>query len=91
MTGRENNNGKDYFDNLGYNNQRHFLWCLVDVARANEQGREYDWTKFIYEHVGIVDSLPRIGSERLARMIQRLTAIGTGNKIKLQKLMEATA
>ena len=91
MAGKENNNGENYFDNLDYNNQSHFLWCLVEAARANEQGREYDWTKFIYEHVGIVNVLPRLGSERLARMAQKLTAIGIGNKTKLQKLMEATA
>ena len=84
---------EEYFDDLDCNNQRNYLWDLVDMARAHESGLEYDWDKESpYKHTVHVDTLPKmLGSEKLSKMAKKLTMIGFGRPTKLQELMEAAA
>jgi len=78
------------FDNMDYNNQRNFMWCVVDMAMADETGKRYDWTNFPYEGnatLALADILPRAGTDKLRAMAMRLTDKGT--KTKLRDLMAA--
>lgn len=79
----------EQFDNMDSNNQRNFIWYLVDAARARESGQEYDWKKFPYEPTHFAGALSLIGSERLTRMAMRMTEKGI--KLKFADLAEVAA
>jgi len=78
------------FDRMDYNNQRNFMWCMVDVATAEDKGQRYDWTNFPYEGnatLALADILPRAGTDKLRSMAMKLTNIGI--KTKLMELIAA--
>jgi len=78
------------FDRMDYNNQRNFMWCMVDLAAAEDKGQRYDWTNFPYEGnatLALADILPRAGTNKLRAMAMRLTDVGI--KTKLMDLIAA--
>ena len=78
------------FDRRDYNNQKNYLWCLVDVAKAREQGREYPWENFPYAHschTDLAGVTPGLSSQRLTKMAMRLTEVGIGNSVGFVELI----
>jgi len=81
------------FADLDYNNQRNFLWCCVDMARAREEGREYDMRNFSYNPkkyqklLIFAEALSLESSGELTRAAMRLTQLN--KKSRVEELLSA--